>query len=75
MTPDTLKIAELIASKIVELFYIGLLAYVAKLTSAYLTRRLEVLGPDARIFVSRKDTDPESNRINPFESSTYEKSL
>jgi hypothetical protein len=58
MTTDSLKVLELITSKIVELAYVGLFAYVARLGSDYLKYRLEVLGKDARIFIPREQILP-----------------
>lgn len=55
MTTDSLKILELITSKIVELAYVGLFAYVARLASDFLKYRLDVLGKDARIFIPREE--------------------
>lgn len=57
MTTDSLKVLELITSKIVELAYVGLFAYVARLGSDFLKYRLDVLGKDARIFIPRAEAD------------------
>lgn len=54
-TIDTLKVLELMTSKIVELAYVLLFAYIARLTSDLLKHRLDVLGKDARIFVPRTE--------------------
>jgi hypothetical protein len=58
MTADSLKVLELITSKIVELAYVGLFAYVARLGSDFLKYRLDVLGKDARIFIPRDPPPP-----------------
>lgn len=54
---DTLKVLELLTSKIVELAYVLLFAYVARLSADFLKYRLEILGRDARIFVPRSEID------------------
>lgn len=56
-TLDTLKVLELITSKIVELAYVFLFARIARLTAEYFRYRLDVLGKDARIFVPRDEHD------------------
>jgi hypothetical protein len=51
MGPQT--VLEIIATKVVELSYVGLLGYGLHLTSAYLNHRLDVLGKDAFVFYRR----------------------
>lgn len=57
-TLDTLKVLELLTSKIVELAYVLLFAYIARLASDFLKHRLDVLGRDARIFIPRSEVEP-----------------
>ncbi len=57
-TLDTLKVLELLTSKIVELAYVLLFAYVARLGADFLKYRLDVLGRDARIFIPRSEVEP-----------------
>lgn len=56
-TLDTLKVLELLTSKIVELAYVLLFAYIARLAADFLKYRLDVLGRDARIFVPRAEVE------------------
>lgn len=56
-TVDTLKVIELIADKIVELAYVLLFAYIARLAADFLKYRLEVLGPASRLFVPKAEAD------------------
>lgn len=67
MGPQT--VLEIIAIKVVELTYVGLLAYGLRLAGAYLNHRLDVLGKDAFVFYRRdryrdepKWTFPETTR-------------
>ena len=52
---ETLQTYELIKKLLVELSTVGLVAYVVRLSFAYLNHRLDVLGKDAFVFY-RKDT-------------------
>ena len=52
---ETLQTYELIKQLLVDLSTIGLVAYVVRLSFAYLNHRLDVLGKDAFVFY-RKDT-------------------
>jgi hypothetical protein len=54
-TLDTLKVLELLTSKIVELAYVLLFAYIARLGTDFLKYRLDVLGRDARFFIPRSE--------------------
>jgi hypothetical protein len=56
-TLDTLKVLELLTSKLVELAYVLLFAYIARLAADFLKYRLDVLGKDGRIFVPRADVE------------------
>jgi hypothetical protein len=59
MGPQT--VLEIIATKVVELTYVGLLGYGLHLTSAYLNHRLDVLGKDAFVFYRRDRYREESS--------------
>ena len=59
MGPQT--VLEIIATKVVELTYVGLLGYGLHLTSAYLNPRLDVLGKDAFVFYRRDRYRDEPN--------------
>lgn len=59
-TLDTLKVLELIANKVVELAYVLLFAYMARLAADFLKYRLDVLGRDARVFVPRSEVEDDS---------------
>ena len=52
---ETLRTYELIKQSLVEISTLGLVAYVVRLSFAYLNHRLDVLGKDAFVFY-RKDT-------------------
>ena len=52
---ETLQTYALIKQSLVELSTVGLVAYVVRLSFAYLNHRLDVLGKDAFVFY-RKDT-------------------
>ena len=56
---ETLQTYELIKRLLVDLSTIGLVAYVVRLSFAYLNHRLDVLGKDAFVFY-RKDTFSET---------------
>lgn len=63
MSVEGLKVLELILSKVVELSYVVLFAYIARLVANFLTRRIEVLGPAGAIFIPRlpePETPPEN---------------
>ena len=64
MGPQT--VLEIIATKVVELTYVGLLGYGLHLTSAYLNHRLDVLGKDAFVFYRRERyrDDPNTDDLN-----------
>ena len=57
---ETLQTYELIKQLLVDLSTIGLVAYVVRLSFAYLNHRLDVLGKDAFVFY-RKDTFSETS--------------
>ena len=56
---ETLQTYKLIKQLLVDLSTVGLVAYVVRLSFAYLNHRLDVLGKDAFVFY-RKDTFSET---------------
>lgn len=56
MTPEHLKVVEVVGETIVHLAYVILFSYIAKLSSAYLHYRLVVTGDG--VFIKKPLEDP-----------------
>ena len=65
---ETLQTYKLIKQLLVDLSTVGLVAYVVRLSFAYLNHRLDVLGKDAFVFY-RKDTFTDTPPANEAKQS------